>query len=491
MLHPTSHALPFEEVVPDSAMVKGLTRSSILVQRRRIRVVPQSGISYGSAGAGGSNRQLQFVVADAGGLLDPSSINLIYNVQTSGTATGAQFVCCDDSHPFNRVQVNLNGNNLEDNAQAGKCTNAEVKLSCGQAWYRNEGSFCGFELLNNELNTGTASVATAGALQAYSGAWADVQSTAPAITARQKTTGVAWNPFNGEQRALPLGLISGVGRMKQYLPLNVLGELNITLFTGSVGEMVFQTNGVTDGDFSLNGVALEYDIVVPHPSYAELLHKMANDPKEMGLNMPFESTIMASSGTIGTSATLQESSIIVSRATQNLLRAFLIQQPTSLLQSINYPIQSCFPHAGTASVQWRVGSQYFPAQPASGDASLYTASMMAYGSASQNENGSCINRVLWSQYTTTTAPAMGANEGTTKTAFADSFIPAYGFQLVKGNAEPLAVDGISLSGASGSQLVCVVQGAPASAGGSITPTVGIVALRFISAHSGAVRVLGA
>ena len=412
MLHPTSHALPFEEVVPDSAMVKGLTRSSILVQRRRVRVVPQTGISYGSAGAGGANRQIQFVVADAGGLLDPSSINLIYNVQTSGTATGAQFVCVDDFAPINRVQVNLNGNNLEDNAQASKCANAEVKLSCGQAWYKNEGSFCGFELLNNELNTGTASVATSALLQAYSGAWADVQSTAPAITARQKTSGVVWNPFNGEQRALPLGLISGVGRMKQYLPLNVLGELNITLFTGSVGEMVFQTNGVTDGDFSLNGVALEYDIVVPHPSYAELLHKMANDPKEMGLNMPFESTIMASSGTYGPSATtLMESSIIVSRATQNLLRAFVIQQPTSLLQNINYPIQSCFPHAGTASVQWRVGSQYFPAQPASGDASLFTASMMAYGSASQNENGSCINRVLWSQYTTTVAPLVGTNEG--------------------------------------------------------------------------------
>jgi riboflavin synthase len=52
----------------------------------------------------------------------------------------------------------------------------------------------------------------------------------------------------------------------------------------------------------------------------------------------------------------------------------------------------------------------------------------------------------------------------------------------------IAVDGISLSGASGSQLVCVVTNGPPT---TTTPTLGLVALRFIQAQAGSVRVQGA
>ena len=94
------HSLPLEEVAPDSAMIKNLSRSSILTQRRRVKVQSQTGPTYGSAlgnsgntapgGAGG--RQIQFVIADSQGLIDPSSINILYNVQVSGSGTA----CMDD-----------------------------------------------------------------------------------------------------------------------------------------------------------------------------------------------------------------------------------------------------------------------------------------------------------------------------------------------------------------------------------------------------------
>jgi len=480
---------PFEEVVPDAAAVKGLSRSSILTQRRRVRAPPQTGINYGAAGAGGGGRQLQFVVADAAGLLDPASIVINYNVQTSGAGQ----VAADDGHPFNRVQINLNGQNLEDIQQAGRNTNAEVLLSCGQNWYRNEGSFCGFELKNNEMATGARPAVGGAVLADYSPAWADSVNLLAAVAGRQAANAVAWNPYGGEQRSIPLGLLSGVGRMKQYLPLSVLGELNITCFTGQANEVVVQ-NGGTDGDYSLAGVYLEYDIVVPHPAYAELLHKVAHDPADMGLMMPFESTITATSGTIGASATLAESSIIVSRATQNLLRAYLLQQPTAAITSRQYPSQSCFGHAGTWSIQYRIGSTYYPQIPAEGDSSMYAMTMLAYGSADRNDNGSVINRSLWSNFTSVAGaggnytPTISANEGAAKFAGSDAFVPCYGFQMVKGEAEALDVDGVSLSGASGSQCVVVIRSAPSVA---ITPVVGLVALRFLSAHAGAVRVLGA
>ena len=95
------HSMPMEEVVPDSAMVKGLSRSSILTQRRRVRVPAQTGISYGSNGTGGASRQIQFVVADAGGLLDPASINVLYNIQVS-SVTNPTLVVSDEGHPFTR-----------------------------------------------------------------------------------------------------------------------------------------------------------------------------------------------------------------------------------------------------------------------------------------------------------------------------------------------------------------------------------------------------
>jgi len=95
---------------------------------------------------------------------------------------------------------------------------------------------------------------------------------------------------------------------------------------------------------------------VPHPLYAELLHSMGNNPNEQGINLPFESVIMASSGTIGTSSTLSQASVIVSRATQNLLRTIAIFQPSNVLASRNFPVQSCFGHCGVGQFQVRVNT---------------------------------------------------------------------------------------------------------------------------------------
>ena len=480
-----------EEVVPRAASVQGLTRSSILTARRRVRAAPQTGVSYGSAGAGGGSSQIQFVIADQGGLLDPASIALVYNLRTSGTGNETP----DDGHPFTRMQISLNGQMLEDNAQAAKATNAEVRLASTKSWYQSSGSFCGFEQLNNELNIGQALATNIGTIQAWCGSWCDVSGNQSAITTRTASAATVANPLAGEQRSLPLGLISGVGRMKQYLPLSVLGELNLTLYTGSRQEIMFQAAlANTDGDFSLGGVYIEYDIVVGHPEYMNLIARVANDPSEQGLVLPFESTIMTSSGTIAASASaLVENSIVVSRATNHLVRTFLLQQPTAYLASTGFLSQSCFSHMQTNKVQWRVGSMYYPQIPAEGDASIWNMTALAYGSAALNTATSVINRVAWAQTTNAPAPSVAAQasngyEGVNKFNYSDSFIPAYGFQNVKGDAEPLAVDGISLSGASGSQLVCVVTNGPPT---TTTPTLGLVALRFIQAQSGSVRVQGA
>ena len=71
--------LPIEEVVPDSAAVKGVSRSSLLTGRRRIRIQPQTGTSASA------NSIIQFVLADSSSLVDLNSAVLQYTITTTGT----------------------------------------------------------------------------------------------------------------------------------------------------------------------------------------------------------------------------------------------------------------------------------------------------------------------------------------------------------------------------------------------------------------------
>lgn len=493
MLSPSGNLHSFDEVVPGAAMVKNLQRSSILTSRRRVRIQPQGGSSYGLAGVGAQNNQIQFIVSDAGGLIDPQSMNLIYTCQAVGT--GPEVV---EGAPFNRAQLVLNGALVEDIVYANRYMNAELALSSNQSWWKTAGSFLGLGLLNNELNTGaqpsSGTLATAlGQVVSYSGAWGDVSGNVSAFCARvEQSADAVGHPFAGEQRSLPLGCLFGLARSSQYLPMNVLGAMNITLFTAPNTEAVFQNATTADGTYSLSQVFLEYDVVTPDPRYADVLQRMANDPSEAGINIVYESTIMASGGQIpASSSALSDASIVVSRGTTSLVRSFLIQNPATLQSSNFFPANACFQHANTFSIQWRVGSSYYPQVPAEGDASMFANSMLAYGHLT-GENCGIIGRQLWGQTTTVTSTGgspTSQREGSLKFAFADHFIPAYSFKTVSGDVEnENMVDGINLAGASGSQLVCSIRSAPAVA---MTPVLALVAQRIIQAQGGSVRILGA
>lgn len=483
---------PFNEVVPDAARITGLARSSILTQRRRCRVTPQSGPTYGSAGANGGNSQIQFLIADQGGLIDPRSIVLNYTITATGTTP-----CPDDGHPFTTVQVLMNGQLMDNIQNAMKLTNIEMKLGGSRSYYTSAGSMQGFELLNPDLTsvvpTTTFSVASAPGWGYVANNTADL-----AVRAKRAASNM-FGGYTGEPRSIPLGLMSGVGRMKQYLPIALLGELSLVLITGSAGEVMFQPNSSADADYSLANVSLEYDVVVPDARYMQLLQKIASDPSDAGINLPYESSVVTAGGVINSAAasttSLSENTVIVSRATNHLLRAHIVQIPTLGLTALSYPSQSCFSHAGTWSVQWRIGSQVYPQIAAQNDASMFNTALLAYGSCEQ-ENGSVINRALWGNSTSCATAgtaavfetAQVASGGTVRYAYADSFIPSYGFQTVKGASVAETVDGVSLAGASGSQLINTIVSMPQA---SYTPFVALVALRFVRASGGGVQIIGA
>lgn len=478
---------PFTEVVPDAAQFGHPEKSSIITMRRRARITPQTGPTLGAAGAGAGGQQIQFLLADQGGLVDMRSVVLNYTIQTSGAATP----CPDDGHPFMVVQVLLNGQLLENIQNAPKLANIEMTLGGSKTYYQTAGSLQGWELLNNDLATTVPSSTSTPSITA----WGYVAGNQASIATRSARAAAAvFNNVAGEQRSIPLGLMTGLGRMKQYLPVALLGELSFVLVTGQAGEVLFSTASSTVGDYSLSYMSLEYDIVIPDTRYMQVLQKIAMEEGH-GVVIPYESSIVTTAASIGASASLTENSLIVSRATNNLLRAAVVQIPSALVSSISYPSQSCFSHAGTYSIQFRVGSVVFPQVAAAGDASIFNMSLCAYGSTMQ-ENGSVANRVLWGNSTngaTAGTPAVYetaevASGGSVKFAYADRFVPCYGFQTIKGAAEPLDVDGVSLAGASGSQLITTLV----SAGGvAYTPYVALTALRFIKAHGGAVAVVGA
>ena len=479
---------PFTEVVPASAQFGAPERSSILTQRRRARVTPQTGPSYGSAGQGAGGAQIQFLLADQGGLLDMRSIVLNYTIQTYASSTTA---CPDDGHPFMTVQALLNGQLLENITNGPKLANVEMTMGASKTYYQTAGSLQGFELLNNDLVTNIPSSSVTASITA----WGYASGNQGSVQVRSSRAASAkFNNIAGEQRSIPLGLMCGLGRMKQLLPLALTGELALVLIAGTPNDVLFDIASTTAGDFSLSQVSLEYDIVVPDQRYMQVLQKVAmEDP--IGLTMPYESSIVTAAASISASASMTQNDLIVSRATNHLLRASVVQVPTSAVSLQGFPSQSCFSHAGVFSVQFRIGSQVYPQIAAQGDAALFNMSLSAYGSPMQ-ENGTVTNRCLWGNSTNAATAGTAAvyetaessASGTLKFCYADRFIPTYGFQTVKGGTVPLDVDGVSLAGASGSQLICSLVSAP---GVAYTPFVILTALRFIKAQGGAVQVVGA
>ena len=476
--------MPYTQILP-AALAGGQkpTAQGLITSRRQVKVVPQGGQSYGSAGAGGGAAQLQFLVPATTELVDPRSFRLNYNIQTSGTTLAA----VDDGHPFTTVQVSIGGRIAENIQSAAKLTNIEVKMGASQTWYKSAGSFAGFELLNADLittlPTTTAAVAPVGQFGYVANNLADI------TTRCKRAANAIFQNLPGEQRSIPCGLMSGLFRVPQYLPIRQMGDISIVLIAGSKQEVCVQPNASADADFSLNSVHLEYDVLECSPEYAALLARSE-------VVVPFESTIVAQPGAVSASASaITQTDLTVSRATTNLIRTSLVQIPTTLAASYQFPVQSCFSHAALFGWQARVGSRMFPTIPTQGDAALFSMSLAAYGSPIQ-EGGSVVNRVLFGNSTNATTAATAAvyetadaaSGGTVKFAYGDSCIPSYGFRLLKGASDPLDVDGVNVSADSGAQMTISIASAPAVA---YNPYVSIVALKFLKVMNGGFEILGA
>ena len=239
-IHSNFMGMPVEETVPDAAMVKGVSRSSLLTGRRRIRLQPQTGTSATA------NSIIQFVLADSSSLLDMNSAVLSC---TATVTTGTGDTSLDDGPAFvRRATISLNGTNIDDTDLANRYCNANVLAGADKAWYNGAGSFAGFWAQNPQL-------ATAGATYPPTTyATGDLSGALVSASVRCKA---------GVQFAYPLGLVSKFWATKQYLPLSCCGELVVQLLCASNAEALLQRYGNTDGVYTLTNIFLEVDMIQP------------------------------------------------------------------------------------------------------------------------------------------------------------------------------------------------------------------------------------
>ena len=475
-----SMGFPVEEVVPDSAMVKGVSRSSLLTGRRRVRLQPQTGTSASA------NSIIQFVLADSASLLDLNSAVLSCTVTTTGTGD----VAMDDGPAFvRRATIALNGTNVDDTDLANRFCNAQVYAGADRAWYNAAGSFANFWAQNPALAVNSATVYQT----------ADVSGALVSASVRQKAS---------MQIAVPLALVSKFFATKQYLPLANCGELVIQLLCAQNAEALFQRSGATNGSYSLTNIFLEADFVQPHYLYMELLNRVSQLEGEQGLVVPYNAVISAQSQAITGSG---QANIVTSLATNNLRKVVVTMSPITEA-TINYPVCSTFANNSLTGVQFRVGSLYFPSQEAINNGSIFWMTQSAFngGDPMHHRNGIIdyntfckttgstglnINSSAFATGGSTPAQAAGASSaaGGAYQWWGDSCIIGYGFDNYKGG-EPLDADGISILGQAGSQIVSLIRVAPyTSAGGwtnGILANIHLERTRYLVLKNGALRVEG-
>ena len=465
---------PVEETVPDAAMVKGVSRSSLLTGRRRVKINPQTGTSAGP------NSIAQWVLADSSSLLDLNSAVITATVTTTGTGD----VALDDGPSWvRRATIALNGTNIDDTDLANRFANAQVYAGTDRSWYTGAGSFAGYWQANPALNTAGSTYPPT------SYAVGDVSGALVSASVRYKA---------GVQLAWPVSLVSKFFGTKQYLPLSQCGELVIQLLCATNAEACIQRSGNTDGAYTLTNLFLEVDLIQPHFLYAEMLNRVTQLEGEQGVVVPYNAVISAQGQSITSSG---QANIVTSLATNNLRRVIVTMSPIAEA-TINYPQVSAFGNHALTGLQFRCGSLYFPSQEATNTGAIFWMTQSAFngGDPVHIRNGVMdINTFskttgpmpVGFNVTSIYNPTSASNTNGQKQYFADSCVIGYGFDNYKGG-EPLDADGISVLGQAGSQLVTLLRVAPNATyfTSGIIPTIHLERTRYLVIKNGALRVEG-
>lgn len=485
---------PIEEVVPDSMKLRGLSKASILTGRRRVRIIPQTGSSYGSAG---QPTLANILIQDSAGMLDLQSCVLSFRlkVSTTGPAAGspAEVGVPDDFawSVLRRLQVSLNSVLCDDIDYVAKRATQEVYASASKSWYNSVGTLMGaWKFLGDASATGAA----ADFPQSGPGAPGfalpknDVTDKLTAATARFKNlvydTGAgAWIPAStdgqGQYFAIPMSMLSHFFRQESLFSLRNAGQLYIQLLFANPAEALYTgAAGAYQATYAVTDLVLEVDIVTTHPEYTAMVDEICSRSESEGLAYAFDSHLVSVQQVPGSAGTANTFTVIASKATQNCRALHWVMQPQLGLTSQDWMEQSTFNANDTIQWQIRIGSVYFPAFPSQGLAKNFMELMSSYNAPAASVGQACvIDQQAWKTTTSSagvaysvTAPifAGGVQRADNQVfPFSDQYIGGYCFDNLK-HAEVLSHDGISTLAMSGSQIQLEIRCVPAQAGTAVT-----------------------
>lgn len=473
MPDPSIHSgLKLEEVLPapmDS--VSGVTHSTALVQRKRLRLVPQT-----AASGVGPGSMINFLIQDPG-FLDLRSAVLHANI-TVGGKTGTGSLTLDDGPAWLRQMViQVDGQNVETQNYVNKLTNMETYMTCSPALYNRALSFAGYWKFSQDLAAGGAS-GVGGTVYQFQ----DVSGNANAAAEQYAQT--TYSP-NGWDIALPLGLVSHFFRCEKYFPARFANNLFIQMQLESAVAALFGTGSASGTTYTLNNIYLNIDTVTLNPAFTAFLQDEVMRPDGSGITLPVNTKISAT----GQSQSAGDNTFVVSRASKNLRRIAVVQQPTTALSAgtVAYPECSTFPSAGFANdgqIQLYIAGNYYPAFPARGSDAYWVAHQAYNGTPLSDADGGIVNYRTWR--TTTTAAGVAT---TNSTRWSDMWIWAYDLSKMVGTSSPLVHDGVDSTGNAQVQIN-LKTGTPEAGSDAFTPLVELLGTKFINISNGELTVMG-
>ena len=477
------------EVVPDVAKVAGkLASSSVITGRRRVRLVPQSGQNYSS---GNSSGVVNILIQDGQAYADLQSATITFNLLTwdSVSTAGTSVIVPDDGaySVFRRALVSVNSTLMDDTDFLAKKVNAELYATVNQEWYNTVGSFLGLwtaNTTNYAFAPQTTDTNTLPTLTKY-----NVGDKALEFARRVQdvttTAGTGTPQIPGQnQFSIPVSLLTSFFRNETLFPSRNAGQLYLQLNIAQALETCFNANNVSGAvpNFSISGLTLEIDYVDLHPTYLEMMDSLIEAPGGQGINWAFDAHMVASQNINSGSG---QQSVIVSKASQNLRSLQVLCQPQAGMSSGLFPSQSCFVNPGLIDIQYRIGSLYYPAFTAIGEARAFMDLQNAFGSPESVEKSGIIDTFnYYLRSPSTYATAVTTNNRGTSFAFAavsavsgagslfpaanfasskwaDKWMYAYCFDRLKhAKLNGIDLDGVNTLTSAGSQMVIQLNANP-------------------------------
>lgn len=445
-----------QEIVPEVAKVsKTLSASSVLTGRRRVRLIAQNGQTFTSTAGTGGAQNINFLVQDGGAFLDPTSMVLSFDLTTwdasANPPTNANKVVVDDGawSVFQRMLVSVNSTLMDDIDNLGKKVNTQIYPTVSQSWYDGPGSFMGLWKFSKAAY-GSGAIGALVASTKY-----DVANHLAQMAAcTQPAAGITLPAGSKNRFMIPLSLLSGFFAQEQLYPIPHMGQLQIQFNLADAMTACVASAAAAVPAFRLDNVTLEADFIEVHPTYGALIARLARD--EEGLLMPFDAHLVSSQD-LPASDTTSQYNVVFSKATQNLRSITVYQQNKAGLSKAVYPKTSTFANNGFYSIQYRIGSLYFPAYPSIGTHRAFADLQSAHGRPGNDleHSGLCD---AFNFYGTTTLNAQNALA--TGNA-SDCFLHAYCFDKLKAAMlHGVELDGINTMSASGAQAVVQIQCAP-------------------------------